>query len=209
VEGPPPATFRCAGAQASGSVAWRRQAQVQSLAGEACQQVAGRIEGHHPSLLEHRNPPAQGFGLFKIVRGQDHRVAVAIEAADELPQALAQFDVDAGSRLVEDNHRRLVHQRLGDEHPSLHAAGQAAHVGVGLGREIQVGENLVDPVVIVANSEVAGLYAQGLAHREERVKDQFLRHHAQQTAGSAVVGDDVVTHHDQLAGIRAGEAGQA
>ena len=58
--------------------------------------------------------------------------------ADELPQPLAQLDVDAGGRLVEHDHRRPVHQRLRHQHAPLHAAGERAHVGVGLGREVEV-----------------------------------------------------------------------
>jgi hypothetical protein len=103
------------------------------------------------------------------------------------PKTLAQLDIDPGRRLVEDDHRRLVHQRLGDEHAPLHAAREAAHVGVGLGREVEVGEDLVDPVVVVADAEVAGLDAQRFAHRKERIEDQFLRHHTEQTARSPVV----------------------
>jgi hypothetical protein len=47
--------------------------------------------------------------------------------------------------LVEHDHRRLVHQRLPDQHAPLHAAGQRAHVGVGLDVEIEVMQDLVDP----------------------------------------------------------------
>ncbi|EXI64979.1 MAG: hypothetical protein AW07_04764 [Candidatus Accumulibacter sp. SK-11] len=133
----------------------RRQSQAHRLPGEACQQVGCRIERHHTTLLEHGDAATERFGLFQVVRRQDHRVAVAIETADELPQALPQLDVHAGSRLVEDDHRRLVHQRLGNQHAPLHAAGQPPHVGIGLGTEIQVGQDLVDPVVVVADAEVA------------------------------------------------------
>ena len=53
-----------------------------------------------------------GFGLLQVMRGEDDAVAVAVHAAHELPQAMAQLDVDARGRLVQHDHWRLVHQRL-------------------------------------------------------------------------------------------------
>jgi hypothetical protein len=124
-------------------------------------QVGGRIERHHAPLLHQGDPVAQGLGLFKIVRGQDDRMALAVQATDELPQALAQFDIDAGRRLVKHDDRRLVHQRLSDQHTALHAARQPAHVDVGLARQIEVGQDFVDPVIVLADAEISGLDAQG------------------------------------------------
>ena len=129
-------------------------------------------------------------------------MALAVQPPDEAPQPLAQFDVDARGRLVEDDHRRLVHQRLGDQHAALHAAREAAHVDVGLGGQVEVGENLVDPVIVLADAEVAGLDAQRLAHLEEGVENQFLRHDAEQAARRAVITDDIVAEH--LEGARIG-----
>ena len=53
---------------------------------------------------------SHSLGFFRVVGGQDHRVALAIEPRDELPQRLAQLHVDAGGRLVEHDHRRAVHR---------------------------------------------------------------------------------------------------
>jgi len=46
----------------------------------------------------------------------------------------------------------------------------------------------------VTHAEVAALDAQGLAHREEGVEHQFLRHDAQGVAGLGEVADHVVPH---------------
>ena len=124
------------------------------------------------------------------------------------PQALPQLDVDAGGRLVEHDHRRLVHERLADQHAPLHAARQRAHVGVGLRREVEVMQDLVDPVVVVAQAEVAGLDAQRLAHREERIEHELLRHDAERAARVAVVGDDVVAQDAHRAAVGARQAGE-
>jgi hypothetical protein len=48
--------------------------------------------------------------------------------------------------------------------------------------EVQVVEQLVDPGVVAAHAEVAALDAQRLAHAEERIEHQFLRHDAEVAA---------------------------
>ena len=100
--------------------------------GEARQQVLRRVERDDAARLHHRDAAAQRFRFLEVMRRQDDRVPVAIELADECPQALPQLDVDARRRLVQHDHRRLVHQRLADQHAPLHAARQRAHVGVRL-----------------------------------------------------------------------------
>ena len=90
-----------------------------------------------------------------------------------------------GGRLVQNDHRRLVHQRLRHQHAPLHAARQLPHVGMCLVRQIQALDDLVDPGVVVAQTEVARLDAQRLAHSEERIEHQFLRHDAERSAARA------------------------
>ena len=69
-------------------------------------------------------------------------------------------------------------------------------------------QQFVDPVVVVRETEVAGLVAQDFAHGEERVEHQLLRHHAQPRAGGAIVAADVVAHDGDAATARAREAGE-
>ncbi|KAG1175560.1 hypothetical protein G6F35_016555 [Rhizopus arrhizus] len=146
------------------------------------------VQGHDAAALEHGDAAAQGFRFFQVVRGQHDRVAGLVQARDEFPQGAAQ---------------RLRHQ-----HAALHAAGQRAHVVVGLVGQAQVEQDLVDPVVVVAQAEVAGLDAQGLAHREERVVDQLLRHDAQRAPRRLVVGHDVVATDGGAPGRGVRQAGK-
>ena len=132
---------------------------------------------------------------------QNDGMAVAVEAPHELPQPLPQFDVDARGRLVEHDDRGLVYQGLRHQHAALHPARQRAHVDVGLRREVEVVHHLVDPAVVAADAEIPGLQAQRLAHGEERVEHQFLRHHPEQPARAAVVPGDVRAENAYRAGI--------
>ncbi len=150
---------------------------------DARQEILRGVQRNNPAGLEHRDAAAQCLGFFQVVRREDDRVPVAIELADEAPQALPQLHVNARRGLVEDDDRRLVHQRLADQHAPLHAARERAHVGVRLGREVQVMQDFVDPRVLVAQSEVAGLELERLAHAEKRIEHQLLRHHAQGCGG--------------------------
>ena len=54
--------------------------------------------------------------------GQEAAAASLAQFADQLPHVAAQFDVDAGGGLVQEQDARLVAQRLGDHHAALHAA---------------------------------------------------------------------------------------
>jgi hypothetical protein len=182
--------------------------ELQHGAGGAGQQRGGAVQRDHLAGLEHRDAVAQRLGLFQVVRGQQHRVALAVQARDELPQGLAQLHVHAGGGLVQHDHRRAVHQRLRHQHAPLHAARELAHVGVGLVGQAQVGEQLVDPVVVAPDAEIAGLDAQRLAHREERVEHQLLRHDAELPAGLGVLRDDVVAVHAHLPARGMGQAGE-
>ena len=66
-------------------------------------------------------------------------------------------------------------------------------------------EDFVDPGVVVANAEIAGLDCERFAHGEERIEHELLRHDAQRAARIAVVGDDVVAQHPRRAGVGAGQ----
>jgi hypothetical protein len=174
--------------------------EAQHVARGRLQQFAGAVQRDHAALLEHRDAVAQRLGFFQVVGGQQHGAALLVELGDELPQRLAQLDVDTGGGLVEHDHRRLVHQRLRHQHAALHAARELAHVGRGLVGEAEAVQQLVDPGVVVLDAEVARLDAQRLAHVEEGVEHQLLRHDAELAARLGVVALHVEAVHADGAG---------
>ncbi len=141
------------------------------------------------------------------MRGQDDRVTLLIQPANERPKCLPQLHIDAGGRLVEHNHWRLVHQRLRHQHAPLHSAGQCAHVAIGARRQAQIGEHLIDPRAVVGQPEVTRLKSQRFAHGEKRIEREFLRHNAQRQARRTVVVNHVVAHHGHPPTGRAHETG--
>src|SRR6185436_4226063 len=52
------------------------------------------------------------------------RDALREKLRQQLPEFAARYRIDAGGRLVEHDHRRLVHQRAGQRELLLHAAGE-------------------------------------------------------------------------------------
>ena len=82
-------------------------------------------------------------GLLQVMGRQQHGVALLVQARDELPQCLAQFHIDTRGGFVQDDDRRLVHQRLSHKHAPLHAAGELAHVGIRLVGQAQAFQQLI------------------------------------------------------------------
>ena len=130
----------------------------------------------------------------------------ALQRPHHFPHALAQFDVDARGRLVQEQDLRLVRQRLGDHHPALHAAGQRDDLGVLLVPQRQVLQHLLDMGGVFRLAEQAAAEADGRPHRFERVGVQFLRHQPDQRARRAVIAVDVMAADGDAAFAQIGDA---
>jgi hypothetical protein len=67
--------------------------------------------------------------------------------------------------------------------------------------------DLVDPCVVAADPEIAGLDAQRFPDGEERIEYQLLWHHAEHAARTPVVAYDVGSHHPHFASVCARQPG--
>ena len=76
-------------------------------------QVLRRVDGDDPALVDDDDALAGLRDLGKDVRAEDDRV-VAGEAANQLARLDDLLRVEARGRLVEDQHLRVVNQRLGE-----------------------------------------------------------------------------------------------
>ena len=85
-------------------------------------QLARRPFGHDLGLVHHDQPVAQLLGLVHVVRGQDERRALLLQAIEAVPDEVARLRVEAGRGLVEEDQVRLVDQRSSDGQAPLHAA---------------------------------------------------------------------------------------
>ena len=80
-----------------------------------------------------------------------------------------------------------------------------SHVGIGLGCQIQVAQDLIDPCIVPAQAEITRLYPQRFADGEKRIEHELLRHDAEQPPRVAIVGAHVVPEYARAAAVGAGE----
>ena len=83
-------------------------------------------------MVDDGDPVAERLGLVHVVSGDDDRAAAVVEAGKQLPQVAPGLRVQAGGRLVEEDHVRVVHKRAGDRQPLGLTARQVSDPGLGL-----------------------------------------------------------------------------
>src|SRR5262245_4493365 len=75
---------------------------------------------------DHHSQTVALLGLFEVVRGHEYRGAGVGQAVDHLPEGAARQRVDAGSRLVEEEYARLMHDGRAESDALLPSSGQTA-----------------------------------------------------------------------------------
>ena len=89
------------------------------------QDLAGRAGGRHPAAVEQDQLVGELAGQGEVVHGADDRqVEVVAEGVDQLQHLLLVADVQAGGGLVQQQHRGLLGQGLGQDDPLALAAAQ-------------------------------------------------------------------------------------
>jgi hypothetical protein len=67
---------------------------------------------------DHRDAVGEPVGLLEVLRGQQHGRAAGDAVLDRVPQRAAAARVEAGGRLVEEQHRRAGDERGGEVEPA-------------------------------------------------------------------------------------------
>lgn len=147
----------------------------------ALDQGPGRAFGNQPAVVDHAEPVAQAFGLVHEMRGQQDGLAARQQRLQALPDQVARLRIQPGGRLVHDDEVGIVDERARQRQAPLHAAGELADAGIGLGGQGRERQQLRQPGphLRVAQAEVAAEYQQVLGHGEVGVQVVELRHHAQ------------------------------
>ncbi len=118
-----------------------------------------------PAVVHDDEPVAELLGLVHVVRRDDERDALALEAVEPVPQHVPGLRVQAGRGLVEEEDLGVVDERPRDGEPALHPArerldavvaalGELGEVEelVGAGAHLAAGEPeeaAVDPEVLL------------------------------------------------------------
>ena len=153
----------------------------------------GRVEREDPAVVHDRHALAELVGLLHVVGGEQDRLPLAVELAEDLPQRQATLRVKAGGRLVEEQHRRAVEDRARHHQALGHAARQRVHRRLRPFGEVQLLEQLVGdaPRLRTGDAEQATVEVEVLPHRQLAVERVLLGDDPDQLLGQRGVGDDV------------------
>ncbi len=171
-------------------------------------ELRGRALGDDPPAVHDGQPGGELVGLVEVVGGQqDGDRLVRGEPADLGPHLCAPLRVEAGRRLVEEEHARLVNQGQRHVEAPLHAARPATDRAVrGLG-QVEALQQLVHPPAS-ADAEDPRLQSQVVAAAGHRVQRRPLGDDADLAAHPLRMAQHVVAGDGRPAGIRTRERGQ-
>ena len=119
--------------------------------------------------------------------------------------------VEAGGRLVEEQHRRVRHQAGGEVEPATHAARVGLDHAVGRERQLELLEQLGGPAAGARArdmSDSSPTSSRFWRPREQLVEGGVLAGDADHPAHRLRVGDHVVAGHPRGAGVGAGHGGE-
>ena len=108
-------------------------------------ELLGRALDHDLAAADDREPVGELVGLLEVVRGEQDRERLAVgERAELLPHRHARLGIEAGRRLVEEEHAGPVDEPERDVEAPLHPARVGAREPVGGVGEADELEQLVD-----------------------------------------------------------------
>ena len=91
-------------------------------AGDAALQLGGGSFGDDPALVEHRDPVGQLVCLVEVLGGEQDGDPSRSELTNDLPHGATAARVQAGGRLVEEDHPGPIHKGHRQVEPSPHPA---------------------------------------------------------------------------------------
>ena len=118
------------------------------MVARAALELVGPRIGHDPAAGDDHRPGADRLDLLEDV-GRDHDRLVAGHLGDQLAHPVLLVRVQAVGRLVEHQHGRIVHDRLGEADPALEALGQGLDRAVRHLLELGPRDRRVDPALAV------------------------------------------------------------
>ena len=144
-------------------------------------------------MVDHRDAIRQPVRLVEVLRGQEQRRPVLHQLGDEIPQVEARARVEAGRRLVHQQHAGPADEARPEVEAPPHAARVRAHQplrGVG---QAQADEGLLGAQLRVLAAQPVQLadHLEVLASRERLVDRGVLSGEAEQPARVLRVLDDV------------------
>src|SRR5579863_4528809 len=113
------------------------------MSAQPVDQISGRSFGDDLAMIDNCQPVAQAFGLVHVMRGQQHRAAIALEDANDVPQLASALRIESRGRLIQKQNFRIADQRGRNRQTLPLPTRQFPHPGVGLLGEFQLPENFL------------------------------------------------------------------
>ena len=108
--------------RAASSVAGVPDGELEALAADLRLELVGRALRDDLAVVDDHDVVGQQVGLLQVLRGQQEGGPAGDEVLDHLPHLGAAARVQARGRLVEEDDRRVRHERAGEVEPAAHAA---------------------------------------------------------------------------------------
>ncbi len=162
------------------------------------------------SLIEYDQFVAQSLGLVHEVSGEYLRQPFVTKCAQAIPDQVSGLRVEAGRRLVEEQHLGLVHQGARKAQASAHSARELVDARRTAISQLGEREQFVaaTPQLATADSEKLAVVDKIVTNREVGVEGVRLRHDADPRSHRPPVRAWIVPKHLQLAtrsGTHAGD----
>lgn len=113
------------------SMAWRsataKSCATMPVGARAGLELFGRSQREQLPVIDDREPVAELIGFFHVVRGQQDRLTLSVQFAEDLPEREAALRIQPGGRLVEEQGGRPVHDRPGDHETLRHPTRERRH----------------------------------------------------------------------------------
>jgi hypothetical protein len=105
----------------------RRGLQVQPVSPGPCPELIRRAVGDDEAVIDDHDCRGEPFGFLDVLGGQQEACAFGGQLPEDMPQRQPAGRIQAGGRLVEEQHRRCGHQAGRDIQAAAHATGISAH----------------------------------------------------------------------------------
>jgi hypothetical protein len=164
-----------------------------------------RALGDDPAVGDDPDAVGELVGLLEVLGGEENGRAVAVERLDLAPDRLPAHRIEAGRRLVEEQHARLVDERRGEVEPAPHPARVRTDPTVGGRDEVDAPEQRVGAALALGTRQPVErrLELDQLAPGHQRVERCLLESDADRLSHLARLGDDVVAGDPGAAAGRA------
>ena len=166
---------------------------------EAADQRSRRVEREQTTVIHDRDPAREERRLVHVVRREDERDLRVAQLAQAVPHEEARCGVEAGRRLVEEEHLRRMHERPGDHHALALTPGEEGRLVAGAVEQAELVEQVVGTALTLARRHpvVGGVEDEVVADRQGAVEVAPLRHDGNLLPGSHRIPHDVDPAHQR------------